>query len=91
MTEFEATYGFNVRRFLKQKIEAETPEEAERIARERAREWIEAELLAIENGDGFGTVDKLEPILFLDATDPQLAMDPVVDGEPLVIPELDLG
>lgn len=83
MIEFEATYSFNVRRFLKVKIEAETPEEAERLAKEQAEKHIDAEILRLQNSGEFGDAAPLDPYLFLDFKDPDMADEMVVFEGPI--------
>jgi DNA-directed RNA polymerase subunit RPC12/RpoP len=79
---FEATYSFNVRRFLKREIEAETAEEAERIAKAEARDRINEEIAAIQNGSGWGDTEPLHPHLFLDdATGEELCDEPLPDPD----------
>jgi hypothetical protein len=66
MAKFEATYSFNVRRFIKREIEAETPEQAADIARASAWQFIDSEIVTFQNSDGFGDVDKPDAWLFVD-------------------------
>lgn len=72
MAEFEATYSFNVRRFAKRKIEADSVEEAIAKARAQAEDVIGEEIFSIENSDGFGSTAETDPALYLDR---------IVDGE----------
>jgi hypothetical protein len=69
MAKYEATYSFNVRRFIKREIEADTAEEAERIAKADAWRAIDAEIVTIQNGAGFADTEPLDPHLFLDSAD----------------------
>lgn len=88
MAEFKVTYGFNCRRFLRHTIEADTIEEAERIAREQAEERISADMLSMENSSDFGSHEELDAYVFIDADDPELDMSPAefampeLDGDP---------
>lgn len=69
MSKFEATYSFNVRRFIKREIEADTPEEAARIAREEAWPCLDEEITRFQNSDGFADTEPLDPVVTLDGPD----------------------
>jgi hypothetical protein len=64
--KYQATYSFNVRRFIKREIEAETPEEAERIARAEAWPSIDAETVRFQNMDGFADAAPVDAWLYVD-------------------------
>lgn len=83
--KFQATYAFNVRRFIRCDIDADTPEDATAIARNQAKEKIDHEILNIQNSDGYGDVAILDAYLMLDALDNE-KLDVIVE-EPL--PDLD--
>ncbi|SFJ48341.1 hypothetical protein SAMN03159338_1520 [Sphingomonas sp. NFR04] len=85
MAEFTVTYAFNCRRYITATIEADTPAQAENLARAGAKEAIEAECLRLESMEGFGSQAVLDAALFLDAREPELGT--ILDGAEL--PELD--
>lgn len=84
---YEATYSFNVRRHLRVEIEAESDEEAERIAKEKAMEHIDAEITAIQNSDSLSDTERLEPWLYLDRNDSDGTGSDVICEEQLPDPE----
>lgn len=61
MRTYKVIYGFNVRRFLNDTIQANDLTEAVNIAREKAKDLILTENSKIENMDGYATHDRLDP------------------------------
>lgn len=53
---FKVTYAYNVRRFIRRTVEADTPEAAVAIARDEAQQHISRDVAQIENSDDFGSV-----------------------------------
>lgn len=84
--KFEATYSFNVRRHVRAEIEADSAEEAERIARDQGEERIEAEIVLIQNSDGFSDTDVLDAHLTLDQHGED-GWEAVIEGAPLPLDE----
>jgi hypothetical protein len=81
--KFEATYSFNVRRFIKCEIEAATSEEAERLAESQAWPTIDAEICSIQNSDGFSDAAELYPYMFLDGSEGDVICErPLIEPEP---------
>jgi hypothetical protein len=69
MAEYEATYAFNIRRFITHRIVAESGEEAVCLAKEQAGDKIAADLQVYMHASGFGDARDLEPYIFLDTAD----------------------
>lgn len=63
---YAATYSFNVRRYVRHEFEAESPEQAERIAKAEAWPQIDAEVERLTNGDGFADAAEYDSYLMLD-------------------------
>jgi hypothetical protein len=80
MSKFQATYSFNVRRHLRIEIEAASHEDAERTAKADGMAYIDAEIVAFQNADGFSDTEPLDPWLCLDECDPDDGSVEVFDG-----------
>lgn len=78
--KYEATYSFNCRRYIKREIVADTPGEAERIAKAEAWADIDAEVVRLQNCDGFSDAAEIDAYLFLDPAE-GIPGDPIVECE----------
>lgn len=91
MPKFEATYSFNVRRFIKREIEADTPEEAAEIARASAWQFIDGEIITFQNAEGFGDTEPLNAWLYVDDSDGEEIADCALPEPPIAEPGEQFG
>lgn len=80
--KYQATYSFNVRRYIKREIEAESHEQAERIAKAEAWGDIDAEVTRLSNTDEFADSADYDPYIMLDLLDAEgMIADELVSEE----------
>lgn len=87
MAKYQATYSFNVRRFIKHEIEAENHEEAITKAKQEAAQVIDDEVISFQNRDGFADAAPLDPFLYLDRMGDDASIEEEICSEPLTLPE----
>ena len=81
--KYEATYAFNLRRFVKFDIEASSPDEARTLASSFAWPTINADIEKFQNTDGFADTDSLDAWLMLDTADGDVIAEvPLDEPEP---------
>ncbi|QAY80443.1 hypothetical protein [Sphingosinicella sp. BN140058] len=66
MQSFEATFSYNVRRFVRKTVEAATREDAIAQARAMASGVIDADSVALDSTPDFGSAAGADAALFID-------------------------
>lgn len=72
---YEATFGFNVRRYVRKQIEADTPDEAIAFARAMAQEVVDEASFEMTATAGFDDANEAEASLLILGPDENEILD----------------